>query len=174
MKRIIAISLLCCFFLNIIGFHVLFFIHQEAIKNKMEKAVRLHNGNGQRELVFLLSDKKALNQLSWDGDDEFSLNGKMYDVIEKKIEHNKLIIDCLADKEETALLGEVSDHWRQNDNNNKIASEFFQLLQTLFHNPKTEGLALAKPIRYNIYFLLKTLPIGVKRIPTPPPQIHLC
>jgi hypothetical protein len=174
LKRSISISLLCCFFLNIIGFHVLFFIHQAAIKNKMEKAVRLHNGNGQRELVFLLSDKKALNQLCWDGDDEFSLNGEMYDVIEKKIEHNRLIIDCLADREETALFGELSDHWKQNDNTNKIASELFQLLQTLFHNPKTEELPLGKPFRYNIYFLLTTLPFGVKRIPTPPPQIHHC
>jgi len=71
----------------------------------MKKATRMQKtSEEENDFVFLLSDKNVMKQLNWDGDDEFSLNGEMYDVIETRIENNKIIIRTLADKKETTLL----------------------------------------------------------------------
>ena len=112
-----------------------------------------------------------MRQLDWEGDDEFSYKGEMYDVIEKKTEDAKLVIRSIADKKETALLNKVKDHWNQNEKSNKVADELFQLLQSLFHSSKAEELVLIKPSVNRISFISLSLPSQVKKIPTPPPRV---
>jgi hypothetical protein len=71
----------------------------------MKRLILLHTNNKEEELlVFALNDKKAVEKLIWEGNDEFRLNGEMYDVIEKKIQNEKLVIRCISDKRETVLL----------------------------------------------------------------------
>ena len=129
----------------------------------------------EHETDFSLSvnDKRLMDQFDWKGDDEFSFNGGMYDVIEKKTENGKLIIRSIADDRETALLNEVNDHWNQNEKSNKVADELFQMLQSLFHPPKTEVLALIKPTVNRNRFISLPLPSQAKTIPTPPPWCEL-
>ncbi len=137
----------------------------------MKELIRTQQSNeNENDFVFSLDDKTAAAQLKWEGDDEFSLNGEMYDVIEKKVENNKLIIRCFSDKKETTLLQKAKEGWKENERSNKIANELLQLLQTLFHNSRSEELTFIKPSRDDFYFLLMKLPLQVKRIPTPPPQ----
>ncbi|MFI5187357.1 MAG: hypothetical protein ACHQF0_11565 [Chitinophagales bacterium] len=137
----------------------------------MKESIRIQSTTeDEKDFVFLSDDKKAMKQLNWDGDDEFSLNGEMYDVIEKRIEKNKIIIRALADKKETALLNKVNEHWKENDMSNKIANELFQLLQTLFPHSGSQVLVLIKPPKHTFYFYSTLLPLRVKKIPTPPPQ----
>jgi hypothetical protein len=100
-----------------------------------------------------------MDQLDWEGDDEFSFKGEMYDVIEKKIEDGKLIIRSIADRRETALLNTLRGHWNQNEKSNKVADELFQLLQSLFHSSRTEEFVLIKPLvhRMSFYFIFIAL-----------------
>jgi hypothetical protein len=171
MKRIIVILLLSCFFLNIIGYHIIFYIRQAAIRDEMKRAIRMQKSNRyETDLIFSLNDQQGMKELIWDGDDEFSLKGEMYDVIEKRVQGDNLIIRALADKKETALVDKASDGWKENDKSNKIANELFQLLQTLFHH-STEGPIIIKPLRFGICTSAETLPFWEKRILTPPPQI---
>ncbi|HMG67019.1 MAG TPA: hypothetical protein VK588_05000 [Chitinophagaceae bacterium] len=128
------------------------------------------NSNDETDFVFSLKDKKGMAQLEWDGDDEFSLNGEMYDVLEKKVENNTLIIRALADKKETTLLRKANDNWKENEKSNKIANELFQLLQTLYHHSKSDELTFNEATQYNFNLPLESLPLQVKKIPTPPPQ----
>lgn len=137
----------------------------------MKKSIRLQtNSEAETDFVFSVNDKLSIEKLDWEDDDEFNLNGEMYDVIEKKVEGSKLIIRCLADKKETALLNKLDDHWKENDKSNKIANELFQLLQTLFHHSGSEGVAFIEITEYDRHLPLKKLPFGIIKIPTPPPQ----
>jgi len=124
----------------------------------------------ERDLVFSRSDKQELNQLSWDGDDEFVLNGQRYDIIELLNEGDKLIIRCVPDEDETALFNKADDTWKENDKTGKMAEHLFQLLQNLFQQPRTIEAGFIKPPTYNFHFYAGTLPTGIRRIPTPPPQ----
>jgi len=171
LKKLVIIFLSLCFLLNIAGYHVIFYFRQEGIKAEMREAIRLQSySQDEADFVFSLNDKQGMKQLDWEGNDEFSYNGEMYDVIEKKTENGKLIIRSIADKRETALLNKAKDHWSQNEKSNKVADELFQLLQSLFHSPKTEELVLIKPSVNMVSFISLQLPSQVKKIPTPPPK----
>jgi predicted transcriptional regulator len=105
LKKLLSILLLCCLLLNIIGYRIVFFIRHSEIKTEIKKLILLHANNKEEEaLVFALNDKNAIEKLQWDGNDEFRLNGEMYDVIEKKTQNGELFIRCISDKRETALL----------------------------------------------------------------------
>lgn len=171
LKKLIVIFLGVCFLLNITGYHIIFYLRQQEIKAEMRAAIRLQTySEGETDFVFSANDKQSMKQLDWEGDDEFSYNGEMYDVIEKKTENGKLIIRSIADKQETALLNKAKDHWSQNEKSNKVADELFQLLQSLFHSSKTEELVLIKPSVNSVSFISLPLPSEVKKIPTPPPR----
>ena len=128
------------------------------------------NKEEENDFVFSLNDKVAMAKLEWEGDNEFRLNGEMYDVIEKKTEGNKLTLRCLADKKETALLKKANDRWGENEKNNKAVNELFQLLQTLFHSSHSAGFSFDETSGNNFYTFLEPLPSRIKEIPTPPPQ----
>jgi len=171
LKKLIGISLAVCFLLNITGYHIIFYLRQEQIKTEMRAAIRMQTySEDETDFVFLLNDKQSMKQLDWEGDDEFSYKGEMYDVIEKKTEDAKLVIRSIADKKETALLNKVKDHWNQNEKSNKVADELFQMLQSLFHSSKTDELVLIKPSVNSISFISLQLPSQVRTIPTPPPR----
>lgn len=171
LKKLIVISLCVCFFLDITGYQIIFYFRQEGIKAQMREAIRMQSfSEDETDFVFSLNDKQAIGQLDWEGDDEFSFNGEMYDVIEKKIKDGKLIIRAIADKQETALLNKAKNHWSQNEKDNKVASEFYQLLQSLFHSSKAEEVVFIKPLVNRNHFISLPLPSQVKKIPTPPPR----
>ena len=170
-KKIVIILLCLCFFLNITGYHIIFYLRQQEIKAEMREAIRMQTyREHETDFSFSIKDKHSMDQLDWEGDDEFSFNGEMYDVIEKRIENGKLVIRCIADKRETALLDKLKGLWNQSEKSNKVADELFQLLQSLFHSSKTEELVFIKPSVYKISFISLALPSQVKQIPTPPPR----
>jgi len=140
----------------------------------MREAIRMQSySEHETDFAFSVNDMRLLDQFDWEGDDEFSFNGEMYDVIEKKTENGKLIIRSIADERETALLNKVKDHWNQNEKTNKVADELFQMLQSLFHSPKTEMMVLIKPTVNRNHFISLPLPSQAKTIPTPPPRSEL-
>jgi hypothetical protein len=51
----------------------------------MKEAIRTQTySEDETDFIFSLNDKQGIKQLDWEGDDEFSFNGEMYDVIERK------------------------------------------------------------------------------------------
>jgi len=122
------------------------------------------NKEEENDFVFSLNDKVAMAKLEWEGDNEFRLNGEMYDVIEKKTEGNKLTLRCLADKKETTLLKKANDRWGENEKNNKAVNELFQLLQTLFHSSQSAGFSFNETSGNNFYTFLEPLSSRIKEI----------
>jgi len=173
LKKLLAILLICCFLLNIIGFRIFFYFRQVEVKSEMKKLLRLNVDINEERFAFFLNDIEALQKLKWKGDDEFSLNGEMYDIIGKKIEDEKIVIRCIRDKEETALVNKLKDNCRENEKCNKVVNELFQLLQTLFYNTKSEDTSFGESAISSFCFPFERLPLQVKKIPTPPPQLRI-
>ena len=121
MKKIIAILLILCLFLDITAYQIIFYFEQQQIKSGMKQQIRLRSySEEETDFVIPVNDKARLQQFHWEGDDEFSLNGEMYDVIEKKTENNKLFIRSLSDKKETDLVKKYADV--NKDSNSKSRS----------------------------------------------------
>jgi hypothetical protein len=122
------------------------------------------------DFAFSLNDKVALAKLEWEGDDEFRLNGNMYDVIEKKIESNQLIIRALADKKETSLLKKYSDINDGHSSNNKTAV-LIKLVSDTYVSPSGTILVSDKKKRvFMISFQPTIISSNANDVLTPPPQ----
>ena len=70
-------------------------------------------------------------QLEWEDENEFRYQGQMYDVIEKKIAGAILILHCISDKKETALLLE----YQKNTKRHSSTSNIFRLITAQFDLP---------------------------------------
>lgn len=173
MKKLFAILLLVSFSVQIWGYHLYYKVQQQQIRNEVRSRLR----NQQEEettikFVFNLSlnEDKALQ---WEEDHEFSYNGTMYDVIEKKTIGEKLYIRCISDGTETSLVNSYKGMLKDDfsGNANKRTSPLKKLFSALF-----EEMTFADPVVFpgNISLscfsyksFLLTAPTEVL---TPPPQ----
>ena len=77
------------------------YFSQEHIRKEQNRTIR--QGLPRESLTrMILADVQA--SIQWDDEEEFSLNGQKYDVVDYKTEHGQRIMYCLADTKETELL----------------------------------------------------------------------
>ena len=119
-----------------------------------------------KDVVQINFTNEELNQLEWEGDDEFCFQGEMYDVIQKKSDGNKTIILCIPDKKETALLNEYQKTHKQNTSH----SATVQLFSVQFVLPN--GHSLEQPQKniekYLAHYFFSLQNITSTVIPPPP------
>ena len=101
MKKIAAVILFFCLFFTVVGYHFVFGIHLSEIKAEMKS--KLRNVPGKDVVVFSFNIAEA-NKIEWEEEHEFRFNNEMYDVIEKHQDGDQLVIHCIPDKKEKALL----------------------------------------------------------------------
>jgi hypothetical protein len=88
--------------LHTTSLYFVFHFSQRAIKREMKNYLSSHLQDAHITMfTFSLEDQK---DIGWEGDDEFTINGQMYDVIQKKKDGNKTVVYCVQDKKETALV----------------------------------------------------------------------
>jgi len=132
----------------------------------------LHSDNKEVDLlVFSLNDKKNIEKLEWEEDDEFELNGEMYDVIEKKTQNGKLIIRCLNDKKETELIKNYEKINKEDNSKNRTAL-LLKLLDNTSNSPVTIELFIKnilKPVKISLCSI--AISSCYYDVLTPPPRI---
>ncbi len=120
-----------------------------------------------------LDRQSALSKFQWEGGAEFEWNGQMYDVIEKKIVGGHLVIRCLSDEKETALLDNFEKlHKQTNDPVSSKTASIYKLISSVYELPL--ALTDIRPTQVHItgYSFYKfTLPSYIHTVLTPPPQI---
>ncbi|HET9825891.1 MAG TPA: hypothetical protein VFP87_11185, partial [Chitinophagaceae bacterium] len=84
-------------------------------------------------------------------------------------ENGKFIFTGLFDHEET-VLNKLQHDWKTNRDENKLLTELFQILQSVFHNSKGEESLYSVLAVQHSYLIPNKLPTVIKKIITPPPQ----
>ena len=174
MKKTVSILLLFCLLFNVVGYYIVFHIRRAEIKDEMKKTLRQNIHNQDQEIFcFSLNDKTAISKLEWEDDQEFRLDGKMYDVIEKKIENGKLIIRCISDEKETAL---VKKFEQINNEKGANAKGKAALLIKLISNTYLVAFVFELPVENSAliqlpYFNSNIITPLRSDVLTPPPQI---
>ena len=137
----------------------------------MKRSLLLHSSKEEDLFVLSLNDKKELEKLEWEGDDEFELNGEMYDVIEKKNKDGKLIIRCISDKKETALLSQYEKINREANSKNKSAL-LLKIVGHAYISPAIVSISLEpEPMIARFLFNTEILSSYCHDVLTPPPQV---
>lgn len=67
-----------------------------------------------KDVVQISFDQQQAEKIEWENESEFRYQNEMYDLIEKKTEGNRLIIRCIPDEKETALLMDYQKTSKQN------------------------------------------------------------
>jgi len=170
LKKTIATSLIFCLFLNVTGYYIIFCLRQAAIKAEMKKKLCLQiNTEAETVLVFPLNDKNAVNRLKWEGNDEISVDGQMYDVTEKKISNNKLVIRCISDKKETALIKKYEKMNDENNSKNRSAL-LLKLINVAYVPVKSIELFINYKLIPSPYLRSEIISSEFRDVLTPPPQ----
>jgi hypothetical protein len=141
-KRIVAIILLACLFLTVLGYQIVFRIHLSEIKAEMKQRLRYAPS---KDVVVLVLDKEERGKIEWEETQEFRYQNKMYDVIDQHQEGRNLIIRCIPDEKEKALL-EAYEKFAQKNNNSPaqtsliklITAPFIIALSETYNQPQTE------------------------------------
>jgi hypothetical protein len=156
------------------GYYIVFHIRRAEIKDEMKKTLRRTIYNQDEEIFcFSLNDKAGISKLEWEDAREFRLNGKMYDVIEKKIENGKLIIRCISDEKETALVKKFEQINNEKGANSKGKAALLiklicntYLVAPVSDLPVENAALIQRP-----YFNINILASLRSDVLTPPPQI---
>ncbi|MFL5810462.1 MAG: hypothetical protein ACJ749_13135 [Flavisolibacter sp.] len=168
MKKISAFILIICLFFTVMGYHFIFRMRINEAKKEMFS--RLLAQNSPELTVFSLSTEK-INELEWENEKEFSLNGQMFDVIEMKSSNGLIILKCMPDHKETAL---IDQYIKTNGGNNSEKQPWMVMLELATAQFVAPSTVLTLPVEKNIS---KTFPSfssklssAISPIITPPPR----
>lgn len=119
---------------------------------------------------FHLTAEEA-QQLNWDNDNEFSYKGQMYDVIEKKVQDGVLLIKCISDKNETALLDNYLSNQRNNSNNQPVSYLLKIVTNAFFRSSIICPTIPEKKLQNQFLFYSSQTCFINFPVPVPPPKI---
>lgn len=138
----------------------------------------IENGIEDEELISFRFDKnemeKSVNYIEWIEDDEFRINGEMYDVVKKKVSGDTVYLYCLHDEKESVLLSTIEKLLNQliNDPPKTLNNfnNFINLLSQLYSNPPIQDYILPIGDKYFFPSITYNILDGVYFHITPPPR----
>ena len=134
----------------------------------MKKHLRLNrNREDLQEFIFDVSEAR---QLQWEDEEEFLWRGEMYDVVSKKMDGEKLVITCIADKDEDRLLNEYQRTTEHNQAGSK--SSLVKFTVDNFVQPVSlEEKQYAESLQQSFSELSAELVFRPSTIISPPPKV---
>jgi hypothetical protein len=100
---------------------------------------------------------------------EISVHGELFDIKCYSIKNGKFIFYGLFDNDETAL-DKLEHNWTNNEQENNLLTELFQVLQSVFHNSSRVQEPNRELANQYPYLSPDKLSFQPKKIITPPPQ----
>ncbi len=101
MRHFCAVLFLILLLVTVSGYHIFIRLQIAEAKQEMKKNLRHFPDHLLTTFVFGPNEK---NEVVWHEKDEFSIDGKMFDVVEKIPSGDQLIVRCISDTNESALV----------------------------------------------------------------------
>ena len=173
LRKSIAILLLILFAYNIFGFYYCFIYKQNKIRSEIKTQIK--NNVPQEQLIILTFTKKQVKKLAFQDENEFRLNGKMYDIVKTTIKNNIITYFCINDVQEEELFESLNEQVSNNLDNilhkNNFKKNYIKTINDFFieeYNYKYNNELILLKINYLI-----SESINCRLIPpfVPPPKI---
>ena len=154
LKRIIAILLLILFAYGTIGYYISFEVEKTAVRHEIKQ--RIKQGVPTSDLT-IIKDDVTNSRLNWiKPSKEFRLNGKMYDVVSKRIEGNIIYYSCINDTQEEELFKtldeQVNKEMNNTDSETRVKTPLKDYIPAERFTPKQAGVSfMSNPLIPNIY-----------------------
>jgi len=149
------------------GYYVLYRYRLAEVKKEMRRELLSGRAENMTKLVF---DETAAQSLQWENTGEFQYEGGMYDVVKLEKTAGQLVVWCLSDQQETALLNDYVKAQKQSSESSPIHA-IQKIISTQFLPSSIvfvlDPVQLTSKPSSNLAFIL---PAVDKLILTPPPQ----
>ena len=164
LKKLSAIVVLSVFVLSQIGHHLVFELAKWDAKTIIAQNIKNNNYQGVVEKI------SETSSMSWEEkDQEFELNGQMYDVVKKEVKGQEIIYYAINDNKESNLL-EVYNQAQQH-NNSKLALKYNSIECVLANQTKKEFTSFVVSPKFNI--LNNSFQNIHLNMDVPPPQLFI-
>lgn len=123
-----------------------------AVKKEMRQRIKATiSPNITEQFVFtLVNGQPQAKSFYWEEENEFHYDGKMYDVIEKKIMNGCLYITCINDKREKELINHYIRITKKENNKPGNTSSSAQLILSLVFITPDNDLTAMLPVKTNL------------------------
>ncbi len=132
MRRTVVISLLLLLITQLGGLYIVHYVHWAEIRQEIK--IKLKNSVPKDELTKIVVSSANAQELQWTRKNEFSYNGKMYDVVSSIKTDSVTTHLCISDEKEDELFKNLEDlvnnelgKKSKEKNTSKKASYFFKL-----------------------------------------------
>jgi hypothetical protein len=142
-------------------FTVFFLIKQHLIRHEMKEKL---------ETSLLQTITINEKDVVWMDGHEIWVNEHMFDIHAKKLENGIYTFTGLYDEEETNLVKKHKDTTEKNNEENRLLSSLFQLLQSSFIDNESSLLTTDLPVTEYCPLILQHMSSPIMNILTPPPQ----
>lgn len=170
MIRLACISLILCMLFHTCGPFFVLYYRQMVSRSEMRQYLRQHVQHADIKR-FQFSDGDQ-TKIAWEDENEFSLDGEMYDVIKKVKQGKTLVVYCVADKKETRLIQQFLTQAKKQipvKENDSLRTQLLMLLYWVDSGNQAVPLASTRLLHFDLYTF--SLPYIHQNIPAPPPRI---
>ena len=150
----------------LLGYHLVFNFQLAVVKSEMRAFLKAEKNH--KDVLQISLNEKEVKQLYWENESEFRYNGEMYDVIETTKTKDQLVVRCISDNKETALINEYQKNNKRNHSNSLAA----QLIMIQFVLPSGFSISPSQKIIEN-HFCRHSFALYncVSAIFIPPPEV---
>ncbi len=138
-------------------------VQQQSIREKMKVQLGTH---------VLQSVTIPVNEVHWImNGKEIWINGRMFDIRSSHFQNGEYVFSGLYDEDETVLLKQSQKEEQNNSSENKLLVQFFQFLQSFYHNSQQEFVFYENITCHKLNIDTPDLHSGFISIFSPPPQV---
>lgn len=120
------------------GYYAAFLIKRTQLRNEMKSFIKSEAGaESLRKLVIPL-DYYA-SSVNFIEDNEFIYKGELYDLVRKETSGNNIIIFCINDKKEQALLNNAKEHFSRNHDQKNSTNKSSSVLKNIIKEALPEN-----------------------------------
>jgi len=156
------------------GYYFAFRLRQVELKKEVHAYLKSHTNDIHLTHFSIQLQKGQFTdeRFAWENEDEFEYAGRMFDVIEKRMEGNIMVMHCLEDKKETELLRAFEETQKSESQQGKSrTASLVQLISTLYLPVQVSSLcAISTAIPHNFNCYTASVVERAADILTPPPQ----
>ena len=174
MKKFAVILLLALMLVEVAGLYGVFIFQRKLVKKEMKAWMFRHRKELEPSYTKIIVDKNA-GDIHWEDENEFSFRGLMFDLVEKKLHGDQVILICISDEKETALLDDFAKNIFNKEGGNASKKQQSQVIRLVLSPFILQQAAITFTAprhaekKYSYYN--QELPLVYFNIITPPPRI---
>jgi len=126
--------------MQVMGYYIAFRVRQLELKSEVVLYLKSHQNDAHLTHLEFPAQNGKINhdKFEWVEETEFKFAGSMYDVIEMKVEKNKVVLTCLEDQRENDLLKTFAQIQKRQNRGKGNSATALQFLSMVYYSPEAD------------------------------------